>query len=472
MKPKTVEVNITSLSTKGNGLGLTEIFDSTRSVEVPFTMPGDVVQTTISRKRRDVYAGKLEALILPAPTRVLPKCVHFAACGGCRFQHISYEDQLRFKEKFVQKCFGALINSSVEFFPIESSANRWNYRNKMEYTFSTDAKGKKYLGLILDSSKGKVFNLTECHLTHHWFVDAVKCVRQWWHESPLDAYHARGNRGSLRTLTLREGQRTGDRMIILTVSGNPDYALNKNQLDSFVAFIRDALETTDVNRHLSIFLRIQQIKKGTPTTFYEMLLYGQDHINEILHIHDRREKQIKTVKFIIGPSSFFQPNSLQAEKIYSHVLNLLDFSANQIVYDLYCGTGAMAICVSDRVKEVVGIELSPEAVLDARQNIEQNGCNNVFMYAGDVQQVLQSADLPRPNVVMVDPPRNGLDAKALEQIATLRPEKILYVSCNPITQAANVAQLLQKGYRIKTIQPVDQFPQTYHIENIVVLCLE
>lgn len=468
MKTRTVDLTISSFSKKGNGLGTwISPQECSYTVEVPFTSPGDKVQVQIERKHSGVYPGKLEQIIEPSPDRITPKCVHFGVCGGCRFQHLNYQKQLEYKSAFIKKCFAPFLASDVELREMIPSPKEWEYRNKMEYSFSTDKAGKKYLGLIIDSSQGKVLNLTECHLTHHWFIEALKTVRQWWHETGLEAYHMHKDSGSLRTLTVREGQRTGDRMVILTVSGNPDYAIHKKQLETFIAFLRDTVEPVDPNCQFSIFLRIQQATKGMPTSMYEMLLYGQDHIREDLVIDT--PAQSNKIRFHISPSAFFQPNSLQAEKVYSHALILAEATSEDVVYDLYCGTGALGIAISKHVKQVIGIELSPESSLDARENAKRNQCHNVTIMTGDVGKVLREEKLPKPNIVMVDPPRAGLDSHAVKHIVGLQPEKIVYVSCNPITQAANIAEFVQQGYKVSVIQPIDQFPQTYHVENVVLL---
>lgn len=466
-----VEVEILSLSKKGNGLGTFLHQDGKiSSVEVPFTLPGDKVRAMLSRKRGGIYAGALEEVLTPSPQRIAPRCVHFGVCGGCRLQHTTYENQLRYKEDLVKHCFAKSLALEIEVRPIVACETPWNYRNKMEYTFSSDSLGKKYLGLIIDSSRGKVFNMTECHLTHPWFIRALKCVKQWWDESDLDAYHPHQDKGSLRTLTLREGLRTGDRMAFLTVSGNPSYALKKNQLESFVAFLRDAIEPIQPESHLSIFLRIQQIGKGMATNFYEMLLYGADHIKESLQIKADPKEAPVNLCFNISPSAFFQTNTLQAEKLYSLALGLVNLPKEAVVYDLYCGTGVIGICVSKFVKEVIGIELSSESALDARTNAKENGATNVRIISGAVRHVLcqiPEQKIPPPDLVIVDPPRTGLEPESIQHLLQLRPKKILYISCNPLTQATNSVDLLQHGYRISAIQPVDQFPQTYHVENIV-----
>ncbi len=208
------------------------------------------------------------------------------------------------------------------------------------------------------------------------------------------------------------------------------------------------------------------------TNLYEMLLYGPDHIREILHIKVNPNEPPISLTFHISPSAFFQTNTVQAEQLYSLALGLAKIPRDAIVYDLYCGTGVIGICISKHVKEVIGIELSPESALDARTNAKLNRCANVTIISGAVRHVLTQIPeqkISRPDVVIVDPPRPGLDPGSMKHMLEICPPKILYISCNPITQATNVAEFLKHGYRISTIQPVDQFPQTYHVENIVVL---
>lgn len=473
-QPHFVETEIKKFSKRGNGIGTFRRADGTEwPVEVAFTVPADTVRAQILRKKSGIYKSHLEDIITPSPERIVPRCIHFGVCGGCRWQQIPYESQLKYKQQIVLKHFSKLIGHEGDIKEILPADTHWHYRNKMEYSFSSDAKQHRYLGLIMDGSKGRVFHLTECHLPNPWFVEAIKAAREWWKEYDLQAYHTSGNTGSLRTLTLREGQRSGDRMVNLTVSGNPDYALKRPQLDAFVAFIRAAVEPDDLQKKLSVFLTIQQVHKGQRTHFYEMHLYGTDHIRETLYISAEPQQKPTPLTFFISPAAFFQPNSLQAEKLYSHALQMASIPRGAVVYDLYCGTGTLGICAAMKAKEVVGIELSPEAAHDARHNASANGFDNVTIYTGSVDAKLaeiKKEELhPTPDVVLVDPPRAGLDPAALKQIVSLNAPKIVYISCNPATQAENIAELVLAGYRLHSVQPVDQFPHTVHIENIAVL---
>ncbi len=473
-QPHTVEAEIEKLSKKGNGIGEFERQDGTVwPFEVAFAIPGDRVRVQLLRKRSGVYQSRLEEVVVPSKDRILPRCQHFGVCGGCRWQQMPYELQLQTKQQFVLKEFKSLITPGADIRNIIASSEIWHYRNKMEFTFSSDKAGNRYLGQTMESGKGRVFHLTECHLPNPWFAEALNAAREWWQESGLDAYHMRGNRGSLRTLTLREGQRTGDRMINLTVSGNPEYALKKHHLESFVAFLRAAVEPVDPSKRLSLFLTIHQAIKGQPTRFFEMHLYGSDHIREILKVKTDPAREPVPLTFKISPSAFFQPNTAQAEVLYSEMLRMAMIPKSGVVYDLYCGTGTLGICAAARAKQVVGIELSPEAALDARHNARENGMDNVTILTGPVHEKLAEIRkeqlFPPPDLVMVDPPRAGLEPEAISHLIGLSPAKIVYISCNPATQAKNIAELCQGGYRLLALQPVDQFPHTYHIENIAIL---
>jgi len=467
-----VELDIVEFSKKGNGVGFIKQKEKLLPVEVPFTIPGDYIHASVQFKRQKATAHCAE-IVNPSPNRIKPKCIHFGVCGGCRWQQIPYDEQLKLKEQKIHRLFANYLSAPKCILPIVPCEDPWKYRNKMEFTFSSDLSQNQFLGLIMDSSRGKVINLLECHLTNSWFIDALTAVREWWSNSSLDAYHHYRNTGSLRTLTVREGQRTGDRMVILTVSGNPDYALNNTDLVQFVSILRNTIEPKDSASKLSIFLRIHQIAKNTATQFYEMLLFGPDIIREKLSIQNVPGDLVAELEFKISPAAFFQPNSRQAERLYSLAMQLAAVSSLDVVYDLYCGTGTLSICLAKMAKMVIGIEICPEAVLDAEANAIQNTCANVHFLCGTVHEQLTKITeenlYPSPDLVVVDPPRAGLDLQTINQLVKLKPKNILYVSCNPVTQEENVKDLIAHGYAVEAVQPVDQFPHTVHIENIVVL---
>ncbi len=473
-----IDCEVTSFTEKGLGLARGALSSGQIvSVEVFGTMPGDHVRVALLSKSAGVHGSFLREIIKPAPDRVKAPCSHFGDCGGCRWQHLSYSHQLSRKDDFVKKQFASLIRdfpdlaAAAVFHPILPAENPWQYRNKMEFSFSENASGDQFLGLVKSCGKGRVVNLEECHLTSSWFTKALGAVRQWWSNSKLEAYNMPRDKGSLRTLTVREGIRTGDRMVVLAISGNPDSPVSSNQLDSLVEILRRRIELKD--KPLTVCLRLHMAVKGRPTEFIEKILYGPGYIREQLLIAKDIATEKKDITFNISPSAFFQPNTKQAEHLYAAALRLGKISKEDVVYDLYCGTGTFSLFAATVAKAVVGIELNADAVKDAQSNAKKNGLTNATFFAGDTGIILQelgtTASLPRPDIVVVDPPRPGLDDRAIEEILSIAPKTIVYISCNPISQAQNLRVLLSRGYRLTDVQPVDQFPQTVHVENIAIL---
>ena len=465
-----VQVKIDQLTNEGLGSGeLVTVSGEKSLVAVPFTMPGDEAWVSLEKKKKGVRQGKALEWLHLSEERTQPRCKHFGACGGCRMQHVPYERQLSLKEQSVKRYLQPYLHETTLWQPIIPSHKPYGYRNKMELSFSSDKAGNRYLGLILFGTRGHVFQMEECHLMNSWIVKAVEAVSAWWEASGLEAYHCFKNTGALRTLTLRNGEHTGDRMIVLTVSGNPDFALNSIQLKSFVSALREKIEISE--EKLSIFLRIQQTVKGSPTQFYEMLLYGPDHIREILQIEEGAGN-VHALNFRISPVAFFQPNSRGAETIYSKAIQMTPHVAGNIVYDLYCGTGTLGICMAKSARQVIGIELCPESVVDARENIKNNDMTNISIHEGDVGKLLPELlknEQLKPSAIVVDPPRSGLDSSAIKHLIQANARVITYISCNPATQAANLEHLVAAGYQIRAVQPIDQFPHTKHVENIVSL---
>lgn len=459
MKEHNITFRISTINADGKGEGSFALEDGQeRWAEIPFTVPGDLVEAQVKRRRSGVYPARLLTVIEPSSKSIPAKCVHFGACGGCSFQRWTYDDQVAWKEEKVRKQFQSLLNDQVEFRPMIGASSEWNYRNKMEFSFSEDRDGKRFLGMILGGSRGKVFNLTECHLVSPWFSETLSYVRTWWEQSALHAYYPPKNSGSLRTLTLRESKTSGERLAMLTVSGNPEEAIHRKDLESF-----QALFSADV----SLFLRIHQAVKGQPTEFFEMHLQGPETIRETLNM-DLGDGRISTLDFFISPSAFFQPNTRQAERLYTEALKLADLRKTDLMYDLYCGTGTLGALASRFVDRVLGIELSAESSLDARENAKKNGLNNIEVITGDVGVELAKRS-ERPSVLLLDPPRAGLDLPAIEQVSMLKPERLVYISCNPKTQARDIELFLARGFTLHVVQPVDQFPMTPHIENIALL---
>lgn len=432
--------------------------------EVIGALPGDRLKVRLARKRRGKRRGDIMDVLIPSSCRVAAPCVHVPLCGGCTWQQMEYTAQLQEKETRVRKRFEPLLGDG-SFRSIVPCADPWQYRNKMEFSFSQNRAGERFLGLIIAGSRGHVLNLSECHLVSSWFVEVLSKVRSWWKESGLTAYRL-DNTGVLRTLIVREGKRTGNKLVMLTVSGNPAYPINRHQLKGFIEAVkRSVLE--EEWPHLSIFLRVQQICKGSPTQFYEIHLHGPDHLVEKLRLDLDEPLELS---FKVSPTSFFQPNSFQAEKLYTEAVKMVNFPKRHVL-DLYAGTATLGLVFATRAEKVTAVELNPHACFDAQVNKEMNRCSNLEIICGDVGEKLKELrsreDFILPDLIVIDPPRTGLDGMAMRSIQELKPKEILYVSCNDETQAANSEEFLKGEYRIAEVLPMDQFPHTPHVENIV-----
>ena len=458
MKEKHTQIEVIRYSKRGHGIGLLE--PQKTQVEVTGGVVGDLLQVAVGKKRRGARVATLLAVLKASEDRVTPRCQHAFECGGCSLQQVDYQAQLKHKEEQVRKFFQPLLNG-VTFQPILGCKEPWGYRNKMEFSFSQSQDKTRFLGLNIGGARGRVLNLEACHLVAPWFLTALQATKAWWEGCELDAYHPPSDTGTLRTLTLREGKRTGKKMIILTVTGNHDHFLKNEHLKGFKNAILNAMP----DENPSLFLRIHRTAKGKPSEFYEMHLHGPDTLHEMLHLGER------TVHYHLSPSSFFQPNTLQAEELFLKALEIAELKPSDRVYDLYCGIGTFGTLFAPLVKKVIGIEENPYAVCDAQMTIEVNDLHNFSIIKGDVGEVLAKFQL-KADLVVLDPPRAGLNPTALKHVLRLAPQKILYVSCNPETQSQNIFEFVKSGYQLKTLQPVDQFPHTPHIENIAYLELK
>lgn len=448
MKKQIVTIEINSLNEEGKGLGtFTDLSGACKEAAVPFCMPGDIVEASVHRKKRGEFPAHLHKIVKESPHRITPRCCHFASCGGCSFQEIPYPEQLVHKQNQVATKFEGLRVPH----PIIGCELPYGYRNKMEFTFSQNRQKERFLGLFLAGARGKVFTIKECHLISPWFNEVLEKVYHWWGTTSLSAYFPPKDTGTLRTLTLRESFTTKKRLAMLTVSGNPDFALHRPELESFTRLFGE---------DDSVFMKIHQAIKGRPTEFYEMHLKGPEFI----------EETISSIHFQISPSAFFQPNTQQASILYQEALRLASLSPSDVVYDLYCGTGTLGLLASRFVHSVIGIELSLESSLDARENAKRNGIKNIEILTGSVGEILQKKkEISPPTVILLDPPRSGLDPLSIQEVIALNCPKIVYISCNPTTQARDVKIFLNAGYSLTHLQPVDQFPHTPHIENIAIL---
>lgn len=428
-------------------------------------------------------------IIQESPFRVASRCAHFGTCGGCVLQHIEPSYQTKIKEKKIQALFESECGSFLTTTRIDPIIGNgqiapWAYRNKMEFSFAQDRAGKRFLGLYDRLGRG-VTPIHECHLVNSWMQETVQKVFQWWEDeaSHLTAFSMRSGEGTLRSLTLREGISSSDRMVILTVSSKPEYAPKAQDVKSFKEMIEKysspqaAFQEEGFHGapHLSVVLRIHQSIPKMPTQIYEMILSGPDYIRETIRADVTQEKSVEYT-FHISPQAFFQPNSHAARHIYSQALQFAELTEEDVVYDLYCGTGTFGMFAAAIAKKVIAIEISKDAAYDAKTNAERLGITNFSIHCGDVTEVLhtlrqeENKSLGQAPVVIIDPPRVGLHPGAIEEICSLKPKRIVYVSCNPLSQVKDLNQILSRGgWKLKAMRPVDQFAHTPHVENIALL---
>lgn len=405
----------------------------------------------LGRQRREIYS-KLDQVIKPHPERVQALCADVPSCGGCVFQSLAYTSQLEYKQAKIRALF-PLEESVCQ--PILASPKRFAYRAKMDFSFSQNRAGQKFLGLVQAKGSGRVIMTQACHLAQGWMNQVLKRVQTYFQESLLRAYD-RSGQGDLRSLTLREGVNTQEKMVILEVVAHPKSALKKESIEQFVELFKQ------MKMELSCYLRIVQMIPKVPTQIYEMHLGGPTHIHETLVIQNR------VFTFKISPSAFFQPNPFVAELLFNKIIEIILPLKIKQVCDLFCGTGTITLCIAPFVERCVGVELNPYAVFDARQNAALNQITNVEFVQQDASEFIKGC-CREFDLVIVDPPRAGLGAKACSMLKSIHPPYILYVSCNPVTQAQDVLLLKEVGYKVALIQPLDQFPHTNHVENIVLL---
>lgn len=450
------EIEIVDYSPKkGWGVGRDE---KGRDVEVAHALVGDLIEADVRRsKKKGFHKARLLQILKSSPNRVEARCEHARICGGCSFQELRYEKQLEHKHQMIQKAFHTHLGKFVEILSTVPSPKIFGYRNKMEFSFSENKAGDKFLGLMIAGTSRYVFNVQRCHLTGEWTAEVLEAVRKWWQERGYKAYVPYKNEGELRTLTLRESETTHEKIVLLTVTGNSPI--------SYESFVKTILECVGKEK-VSISVCEHYAKKGMRSFDKHISLFGAEYITEKLLIKD------KLLTFRISTSSFFQPNTLQAQAFYRRAFSLLGLSSTKsVVFDLYSGTGTLAIIAAFYAGKVVAIEQNFQSAQDAKENAKLNGVDNLEILQGDVEKILPTIE-ERPDAVIVDPPRAGLSEKALDAIGRLLPAKILYISCNPETQAQNIAVLAAYGYNPVVVQPFDQFPHTPHVENIALLSRE
>ncbi len=448
-----MELQITDFAFGGAGVGK---MDGDLVIFVERVIPGDKVEVSLTRIKKNFCEARLERIITPSPLRIKARCKHFGLCGGCSLQCMDYDEQLKWKEKIVRDSLeriGEIKNPPIA--PIIGSESPWFYRNKMEYSFGEGLK----LGLHPAKSYKDVFNLEECFLESELSAQIAVAVREWAISRKIQPYDPRVNTGVLRNLMVREGKNTSEIMVILFTNGQ-DFP---NQKD-FAKLIGEKFPAVT-----SVYRTAVVIKKGHKTAIEEFHLSGKKTLMETLTVKQSDGKNA-TLKFEILPQAFFQPNTKGAQILYETALNFAGSEGTETIYDLFCGTGTIGMFAASRAEKVIGIELNASAVENARKNAEQNGIKNIAFLCGDIDKMLPELK-GKADIIITDPPRCGIFPKTLQKILELRPAKWVYVSCNPTTLARDLKEAITAGYKLKRVQPVDMFPHTYHVETVCELSI-
>lgn len=456
--PVVENVEITGVAAEGKSIARVDDM----VVFIPYGAPGDVVNIKLDKKKRSYAEAHIVDMVKPSPDRVTPACEHFGVCGGCKWQHIPYESQLRYKRDQVVDALTRIAKVEIpEVNPTLGSKETFCYRNKLEYTFSCkcwitfedlrsgrEIADRNALGFHIPGAFDKVLDIKKCWLQDDLSNRIRLFVRQYALAKGYEFYDIKAQQGLMRTLMARIAS-TGEVMLIV-VFARPE----QEKIDDMMGAI--AAEFPEIT---SLLYVVNQ-KVNDTIADQEVITYrGRDYINE----------EMEGLQFRIGPKSFYQTNSLQAYELYKVARRMACLKPDDLVYDLYTGTGTIANFVARQVKKVVGIEYVPEAIADAKLNSEVNGIDNTIFFAGDMKDVLTDgfiAEHGRPDVMIIDPPRAGMHEDVVNVILNARPERIVYVSCNPATQARDLA-LMDSLYRVEEVQPVDMFPHTHHVENVV-----
>ena len=459
--PLIENVEITGVAAEGKAVCRVD----EKVIFVPFAAPGDVVDLQITRKKRNYAEAHIAAMHQPSPLRVEPFCPHFGVCGGCKWQHLPYEYQLQFKQQQVEDNLVRIGKISLpDILPIKGSVRQRAYRNKLEYTFSnrswltteqmnddTVYTDRNALGFHIPGMFDKVLDIKYCGLQDDISNRIRLDVRAYAIEKGLEFFDLRAQSGLMRNLIVRTTT-TGEVMLIVV--------FYENRTDAITDLLQHIADTFP---EITSLLYIVNHKANDTITDQEVICFkGRDYIIE----------EMEGLRFKIGPKSFYQTNSEQAYELYKVVRSFAQLTGNELVYDLYTGTGTIANFVSRQARQVVGIEYVPEAIEDAKSNAAYNGISNTLFYAGDMKDLLTADFIEshgKPDVIITDPPRAGMHEDVVKAILYAAPKRIVYVSCNPATQARDLS-LLDAMYRVVAVQPVDMFPHTHHVENVV--CLE
>ncbi len=457
-KGDNVELEIESLAFGGQGVAK---FND-QVIFVRGGIPGQIVNSVITRKKKSYLEGLALEVLTESPNYIKPPCNHFKYCGGCVHQNLEYAEQLNQKQTQVESIFSRMGGyTDLKINPIIGCENIWNYRNKMEFTFSSNVWHENptspnlplALGLHIPKRFDKILDISECHIQDNECNDILNEAKSLAIELGMTTWDVRKHVGFLRNFVIRKGFITNEIMVNIVTS-----SFDEDKLIPIVQVLAGRFSNIK-----SIINNVTSRHAGTTQGQSEHVLYGESVIHE----------KLGDFTFEISANSFFQTNTIQAEKLYELIKQECNLTGNEIVYDLFCGTGSISIFISENAKHVYGFELVPSAIKDAEQNARINNIKNCSFFGGDLMDVFKTNDelakLPKPEVMVIDPPRSGMHPKTVQQVLEQSPNRIVYVSCNPSTQVRDIKFFTEDSYEIKSVQPIDMFPHTPHVENIVTL---
>ena len=467
-KPFPVLENITITDVAAEGKALTRVGEMV--VFASIAVPGDIVDLQIKKKKHSYCEAEVVRFIKYSNVRAIPKCEHFGVCGGCKWQNLPYEEQLKAKQKQVYDQLRRIGKVELpEFQPIMGSVKTFEYRNKLEFgccnkrwlTKEQVASGFKYdnmngIGFHITGAFDKILPIEKCWLMDDTHNQIRNAIRDYAFENNLNFFDLRGQKGLLRDIIIRNSN-TGEWMVI--VQFHYDQEGDEQKAKALLQHVADRFP------QITALMYVNNQKCNDTIGDQDVMVFkGNDHIFETM----------EGLKFKVGPKSFYQTNTDQAYLLYKVAREFAQLTGEEIVYDLYTGTGTIANFVAHKAKKVIGIEFVPEAIEDAKVNSQVNGIENTSFFAGDMKDILTDdfiAEHGRPDVIITDPPRAGMHPDVISVIMKARPKRIVYVSCNPSTQARDL-QLLDAEYKVVKVQPVDMFPHTPHVENVVLLELK
>ena len=458
--PLLEKVRITDIGAEGNAIARVDNL----VVFVPMLIPGDLVDIKVIKKRKKYLEGTVVKFHEYSPDRIAPRCIHFGVCGGCKWQHLPYNLQLKYKEKQVLDNLTRIGKIDVpEINTIIGSGEIYLYRNKLEYTFSDKRwltkeevnsvkiiEQEDALGFHIPGLFDKVLDIKECHLQPEPSNSIRNAVKDYAHKNNLQFFNLREQKGFLRNIVIRNSLE--GKVMVIVVFFHDDVEKKTGLLDFL---------SSEFPQITSLMFVINSKRNDSLNDQDPKLYKGEKFLVE----------EMDGLKFRIGPKSFYQTNTRQALELYRIARDFAGLTGKEIVYDLYSGTGTISNFIASHAKKVVGIEYVEEAVQDAKINSEINGIRNTAFFAGDMKNVLSEtffASNGQPDVIITDPPRAGMHVEVIKIIAGAAPGKIVYISCNPSTQSRDI-QLLSVDYLVAGVQPVDMFPHTHHVENVVLL---